>query len=260
LFFQGDALYRPFSLQTFRLCYRRIIYLQSCAMKLFVGLGNPGENHSKNRHNIGFMVVDTIVNRYGGTPWKKKFQGLASEVILKQEKLIFLKPSTFMNLSGQSVSDACRFFKLSSTEICVFHDELDLPFLKIRTKIGGGHAGHNGLRSIQQHLGSDYFRVRLGIGHPGDRAKVASYVLNNFPKSSEADLSSWLEAVAEGFPQLKEANQEKFLNIVNGQSNTAKKTSDGKVPRTKLAPSNEPLNISKETKKSALERLLEKFR
>jgi PTH1 family peptidyl-tRNA hydrolase len=206
------------------------------------------------------MVVDTIVNRYGGTPWKKKFQGLASEVILKQEKLIFLKPSTFMNLSGQSVSDACRFFKLSSTEICVFHDELDLPFLKIRTKIGGGHAGHNGLRSIQQHLGSDYFRVRLGIGHPGDRAKVASYVLNNFPKSSEADLSSWLEAVAEGFPQLKEANQEKFLNIVNGQSNTAKKTSDGKVPRTKLAPSNEPLNISKETKKSALERLLEKFR
>ena len=234
--------------------------MQSCAMKLFVGLGNPGENHSKNRHNIGFMVVDTIVNRYGGTPWKKKFQGLASEVILKQEKLIFLKPSTFMNLSGQSVSDACRFFKLSSTEICVFHDELDLPFLKIRTKIGGGHAGHNGLRSIQQHLGSDYFRVRLGIGHPGDRAKVASYVLNNFPKSSEADLSSWLEAVAEGFPQLKEANQEKFLNIVNGQSNTAKKTSDGKVPRTKLAPSNEPLNISKETKKSALERLLEKFR
>ncbi len=229
-------------------------------MKLFVGLGNPGENHSKNRHNIGFMVVDTIVNRYGGTPWKKKFQGLASEVILKQEKLIFLKPSTFMNLSGQSVSDACRFFKLSSTEICVFHDELDLPFLKIRTKIGGGHAGHNGLRSIQQHLGSDYLRVRLGIGHPGDRAKVASYVLNNFPKSSEADLSSWLEAVAEGFPQLKEANQEKFLNIVNGQSNTAKKTSDGKVPRTKLAPSNEPLNISKETKKSALERLLEKFR
>jgi len=206
------------------------------------------------------MVVDTIVNRCGGTPWKKKFQGLVSEVTLNREKLIFLKPSTYMNLSGQSVSDASRFFKLPSTEVCVFHDELDLPFLKIRTKIGGGHAGHNGLRSIQQHLGSDYFRVRLGIGHPGDRAKVASYVLNNFPKSSEADLSSWLEAVAEGFPQLKEANQEKFLNIVNGQSNTAKKTSDGKVPRTKLAPSNEPLNISKETKKSALERLLEKFR
>ncbi len=217
-------------------------------MKLFVGLGNPGENHSKNRHNIGFMVVDTIVNRYGGTPWKKKFQGLASEVTLNQEKLIFLKPSTFMNLSGQSVSDASRFFKLSSTDICVFHDELDLPFLKIRTKIGGGHAGHNGLRSIQQHLGPDYFRVRLGIGHPGDKAKVASYVLSNFPKNSDADLSFLLEAV------------EKFLNIVSGQSNTTKNTSDGKAPKTKPALGKETLVIGKETKKSALERLLEKFR
>ena len=229
-------------------------------MKLFVGLGNPGENHSKNRHNIGFMVVDTIVNRYGGTPWKKKFQGLASEVTLNQEKLIFLKPSTFMNLSGQSVSDASRFFKLSSTEICVFHDELDLPFLKIRTKIGGGHAGHNGLRSIQQHLGPDYFRVRLGIGHPGDKAKVASYVLSNFPKNSDADLSVLLEVVAEGFPQLQEGNQEKFLNIVSGQSNTTKNTSDGKAPKTKPTPGKETLVIGKETKKSALERLLEKFR
>ena len=186
-------------------------------MKLFVGLGNPGENHSKNRHNIGFMVVDAIVNRYGGTPWKKKFQGLVSEVTLNRGKLIFLKPSTFMNLSGQSVIDASRFFKLPSTEVCVFHDELDLSFLKIKTKIGGGHAGHNGLRSIQQHLGPDYFRVRLGIGHPGDKAKVASYVLSNFPKNSEADLSFLLEAVAEGFPQLQEGNQEKFLNIVSGQ-------------------------------------------
>jgi len=229
-------------------------------MKLYVGLGNPGENHSKNRHNIGFMVVDTLVSRYGGTPWKKKFQGLVSEVTLNREKLILLKPLTFMNLSGQSVSDASRFFKLLGTEICVFHDELDLPFLKIKTKIGGGHAGHNGLRSVQQHLGPDYFRVRLGIGHPGDKAKVASYVLSNFPKNSEADLNFLLEAVAEGFPQLHEGNQEKFLNIVSRQSNTAKKISNGIVQKTKPAPSKETLDISKETKKSALERLLEKFR
>ena len=229
-------------------------------MKLYVGLGNPGENHSKNRHNIGFMVVDAIVNRYSGTPWKKKFQGLVSEVTLNREKLIFLKPSTFMNLSGQSVSDASRFFKLPSTEICVFHDELDLPFLKIKTKIGGGHAGHNGLRSVQQHLGPDYFRVRLGIGHPGDKAKVASYVLSNFSKNNEADLNFLFEAVAEGFPQLHEGNQEKFLNIVSRQSNTAKKISNGIVQKTKPAPSKETLDISKETKKSALERLLEKFR
>ena len=206
------------------------------------------------------MVVDAIVNRYSGTPWKKKFQGLVSEVTLNREKLIFLKPLTFMNLSGQSVSDASRFFKLPSSEVCVFHDELDLPFLKIKTKIGGGHAGHNGLRSIQQHLGPDYFRVRLGIGHPGEKAKVASYVLSNFPKNSEPDLSFLLEAVAEGFPQLHEGNQEKFLNIVSGQSNTTKKTSDGKVPKTKPAPIEGPLDIGKETKKSALERLLEKFR
>ena len=158
------------------------------------------------------------------------------------------------------MSDASRFFKLPSTEVCVFHDELDLPFLKIKTKIGGGHAGHNGLRSIQQHLGPDYFRVRLGIGHPGDKAKVASYVLSNFPKNSEPDLSFLLEAVAEGFPQLHEGNQEKFLNIVSGQSNTTKKTSDGKVPKTKPAAIKGPLDIGKETKKSALERLLEKFR
>tara|TARA_Y100000589_G_C27126617_1_gene618798 strand:+ start:375 stop:1064 length:690 start_codon:yes stop_codon:yes gene_type:complete len=229
-------------------------------MKLFVGLGNPGENHSKNRHNIGFMVVDAIVNRYGGTHWKKKFQGLVSEVTLNREKLFFLKPSTFMNLSGQSVSDASRFFKLPSTEICVFHDELDLPFLKIKTKIGGGHAGHNGLRSIQKHLGPDYFRVRLGVGHPGDKAKVSSYVLSNFPKNNEADLSVLLGAVAEGFPQLQEGNQEKFLNIVSGQSNIAKKISDEKVPETKEDSGKETLDISRETKKGALERLLEKFR
>ena len=165
-----------------------------------------------------------------------------------------------MNLSGQSVSDASRFFKLPSTEICVFHDELDLPFLKIKTKIGGGHAGHNGLRSVQQHLGPDYFRVRLGIGHPGDKAKVASYVLSNFSKNNEADLNFLFEAVAEGFPQLHEGNQEKFLNIVSSQSNTTKKISDGTVQKTKPAPSKETLDIGKETKKSALERLLEKFR
>ena len=159
-------------------------------MKLYVGLGNPGENHSKNRHNIGFMAVDAIVSRYGGTSWKKKFQGLATEVILNREKLIFLKPSTFMNLSGQSVREASRFYKLTSSEICVFHDELDLPFMKIKIKLGGGHAGHNGLRSNQQQLGPDYFRVRIGVGHPGDKAKVASYVLNNFPKNNEEELEN----------------------------------------------------------------------
>ena len=229
-------------------------------MKLFVGLGNPGENYCKNRHNIGFMAIDAIINRHGGSSWKKKFQGLATEVILNREKLIFLKPSTFMNLSGQSVSEASRFYKLQSSEICVFHDELDLPFLKIKTKIGGGHAGHNGLRSIQQHLGPDYFRVRIGVGHPGDKAKVASYVLNNFPKNNEAELQTLLDAVADGFPHLLEANKEKFLNKVNGESKTAKKKADDRIPSAKQTSSQKLLGKNNDTKKSALERLLEKFR
>ena len=229
-------------------------------MKLFVGLGNPGENYCKNRHNIGFMAIDAIVNRHGGSSWRQKFQGLATEVTLNREKLIFLKPSTFMNLSGQSVSEASRFYKLPSSEICVFHDELDLPFMKIKTKIGGGHAGHNGLRSIQQHLGPDYFRVRIGVGHPGDKAKVASYVLNNFPKNNEAELKFLLDAVADGFPHLLEANKEKFLNKVNGESKTAKKIADDRVPSAKQTSSQKLLGKNNDTKKSALERLLEKFR
>ena len=229
-------------------------------MKLFVGLGNPGENYSKNRHNIGFMAIDAIVNRHGEPSWKKKFQGLATEVTLNREKLIFLKPSTFMNLSGQSVSEASRFYKLPSSEICVFHDELDLPFMKIKTKIGGGHAGHNGLRSIQQHLGPDYFRVRMGVGHPGDKAKVASYVLNNFPKNNEAELKTLLDAVADGFPHLLEANKEKFLNTVNRGNKSEKKMADDQIPTEKQTSSMKILGKKNETKKSALERLLEKFR
>ena len=229
-------------------------------MKLFVGLGNPGENYCKNRHNIGFMAIDAIVNRHGGSSWRQKFQGLATEVTLNREKLIFLKPSTFMNLSGQSVSEASRFYKLKSSEICVFHDELDLPFMKIKTKIGGGHAGHNGLRSIQQHLGPDYFRVRIGVGHPGDKAKVASYVLNNFPKNNEVELKFLLDAVADGFPHLLEANKEKFLNIVNGGSKSAKKIADDQIATAKQTSNKKLLGKKNETKKSALERLLEKFR
>lgn len=229
-------------------------------MKLFVGLGNPGENYSKNRHNIGFMAIDAIVNRHGEPSWKKKFQGLATEVTLNREKLIFLKPSTFMNLSGQSVSEASRFYKLPSSEICVFHDELDLPFMKIKTKIGGGHAGHNGLRSIQKHLGPDYFRVRMGVGHPGDKAKVASYVLNNFPKNNEAELKTLLDAVADGFPHLLEANKEKFLNTVNRGNKSEKKIADDQIPTEKQTSSMKILGKNNGTKKSALERLLEKFR
>ena len=229
-------------------------------MKLFVGLGNPGENYSKNRHNIGFMIVDAIVNHHGGSAWKKKFQGMASEVTLEKEKIIFLKPSTFMNLSGQSVSEASRFYKIQPSEICVFHDELDLPFLKLKTKIGGGHAGHNGLRSIQQHLGSDFFRVRVGIGHPGEKSQVASYVLNNFPKNNETDLSNLLQSISEGFPELIKGKQENFLNIINRNRHSKIKLSDTKKVATNHSSGNPVLDKNVDKKKSALERLIEKFR
>ena len=185
---------------------------------------------------------------------------MASEVILDKEKIIFLKPSTFMNLSGQSVSEASRFYKIQPSEICVFHDELDLPFLKLKTKIGGGHAGHNGLRSIQQHLGPDYFRVRVGIGHPGEKSQVASYVLNNFPKNSEADLGILLQSVSEGFPELIKGKQENFLNIINRNRHSKIKLSDTKKVATNHSSGNPVLDKNVDKKKSALERLIEKFR
>ncbi len=144
-------------------------------MRLFVGLGNPGAKYAGNRHNIGFMAVDRIAADHGFAPWRAKFQGLISEGTLGGEKVILLKPETFMNRSGQSVQAAIRFYKLAPADIIVFHDELDLAPGKCRHKSGGGHAGHNGLRSIHGHIGDGYDRVRLGIGHPGHKDRVAAY-------------------------------------------------------------------------------------
>jgi len=156
-------------------------------MKLYVGLGNPGAKYAQNRHNIGFMALDQIASDHGFSPWRSKFQGQMCEGKLGSEKVILLKPETFMNLSGQSVGEAMRFFKLESTDVTVFHDELDLAPSKVRVKSGGGHAGHNGLRSIHQHISPHYDRVRLGVGHPGHKDRVAGYVLSDFAKS-EHDL------------------------------------------------------------------------
>jgi PTH1 family peptidyl-tRNA hydrolase len=152
-------------------------------MKLWAGLGNPGARYSGNRHNIGFMALDRIAADHGFAPWRKAFHGLVSEGRLGAEKVVLLKPETFMNLSGQSVQAAVTFYKLPLADVTVFHDELDLAPGKCRVKSGGGHAGHNGLRSIHQHLGEGYGRVRLGIGHPGHKDAVAGYVLHDFAKA-----------------------------------------------------------------------------
>ncbi len=163
-------------------------------MLLFVGLGNPGAKYARNRHNIGFMAIEAIAREYGFPPLRKKFQGLASEGAIGSARVILLQPQTFMNESGRAVAEAARFHKIELGDIVVFHDELDLPPGKLRVKAGGGNAGHNGLRSITAHMGNDYRRVRLGIGHPGDKALVHSYVLNDFARSEEA----WVGALADG--------------------------------------------------------------
>ncbi|HHC28951.1 MAG TPA: aminoacyl-tRNA hydrolase, partial [Rhodobacterales bacterium] len=158
-------------------------------MKLFVGLGNPGAKYAHNRHNIGYMAVDRIAADHGFSPWRTKFQGQMCEGRLGADKIVLLKPETFMNLSGQSVGEAMRFFKLTPGDVTVFHDELDLAPGKLKLKQGGGHAGHNGLRSIHSHIGEAYGRVRLGIGHPGHKDRVAGYVLSDFAKADEG----WLD-------------------------------------------------------------------
>ncbi|TDK41407.1 aminoacyl-tRNA hydrolase [Antarcticimicrobium luteum] len=183
-------------------------------MQLFVGLGNPGAKYARNRHNIGFMALDRIAEDHGFGPWKSKFQGQIAEGRLGGDKVLLLKPETFMNRSGQSVGEAMRFYKLEPGDVTVFHDELDLAPGKVRVKQGGGHAGHNGLRSIHDHIGEGYRRVRLGIGHPGRKEAVAGYVLHDFPKADEDWLDDVLRGLSDGAGQLAAGDGGKFMNAV----------------------------------------------
>ncbi len=160
-------------------------------MRLLVGLGNPGARHAGNRHNVGFMAVEAIARRHGLGPWRRRFQGVAAEGPLGGARALLLLPGTYMNESGRAVAAAAHFYKLPLADITVFHDELDLPPGKVRVKIGGGIAGHNGLRSISEHIGNEYRRVRVGIGHPGAKELVYAYVLSDFAKSERP----WVEAL-----------------------------------------------------------------
>ena len=183
-------------------------------MRLFVGLGNPGKQYQLNRHNIGFMALDVLVERHKFSGWAKKFQGEIADGTLGGEKILLLKPQTFMNLSGQSVQGAAAFYKIKPEDIVVFHDELDLAPGKLRVKKGGGAAGHNGLRSIDEHLGKDYWRVRLGIGHPGDRDMVSPYVLGNFAKADENWLLPMMVAVSDRIELLASGDDGGFMTKV----------------------------------------------
>jgi len=223
-------------------------------MKLFVGLGNPGKKYTNNRHNIGFMALNQIANDHSFSPWKNKFQGQITDGKLGDEKVILLKPETFMNLSGQSVSETIKFYKIKIEDIIVFHDELDLAPAKLRVKISGGHAGHNGLRSIHQHIGADYHRVRMGIGHPGHKDRVANYVLSDFAKNDQNWLQDLLFGISDGAIYLVNNDAGKFMNAV------AMRT----VPqREKPTKSNKERIIKQDIpeldSRSAIQKLMDKF-
>ena len=183
-------------------------------MLLLVGLGNPGGDYARNRHNIGFMAVDEIVRRHSFQSFRSKFNGELAEGRIGSQKVLALKPMTYMNESGRSVGVAAGFYKIPAEDILVIHDELDLETGKLRLKSGGGHAGHNGLRSIHAHVGEGYRRLRLGIGHPGDKSKVTSHVLKDFAKADQAWLEPLLASTADHIGMVLDGDDAGFLNKV----------------------------------------------
>jgi PTH1 family peptidyl-tRNA hydrolase len=181
-------------------------------MLVFAGLGNPGAQYAGNRHNVGFMAVDEIHRRHDFSPWTKKFQGLVSDGMIDGTKVMLLKPQTFMNLSGQSVGAALGFYKLPLAALTVFYDEIDLPAGKVRVKTGGGSGGHNGIKSIDAHCGKDYRRVRIGVGHPGERERVHGHVLGDFAKADAGWLEPLLEAIADNARYVVKGDDSGFMN------------------------------------------------
>ena len=204
-------------------------------MLLLVGLGNPGARYAGNRHNVGFLAVQEIAKRHGLGPWRRRFQGVACEGPLGGVRTLLLLPGTYMNESGRAVAEAAHFYKLSPADITVFHDEIDLPPGKVRVKIGGGIAGHNGLRSISEHIGNDYRRVRIGVGHPGDKDLVQHYVLSDFAKTDRGWVDALIAIIGENAELIARGQDASFQNKVHlamvakgfGQPERDEETSDG---------------------------------
>ena len=233
-------------------------------MKLIVGLGNPGAKYAQNRHNIGFMAVDRIAADHGFAPFRAKFQGQVSEGRFGSDRAMLLKPETFMNLSGQSVGEAMRYLKITSEDVVVFHDEIDLAPGKVRLKMGGGHAGHNGLRSIHGHIGPDYQRVRLGVGHPGRKEAVPGYVLHDFPKTDRDWLDDVMRGLSDGIGELVAGREEKFLNAVALRVAPPRSSTGTRAPSpvAEAPASPGPIEIDAEEAddRSALQKLVDRFR
>ncbi len=229
-------------------------------MKLFVGLGNPGAKYARNRHNIGFMALDRIAADHGFGPWKGKHNGAVSEGRFASDRAVLLKPETFMNLSGQSVQATMRFYKIEPADVIVFHDEIDLAPGKVKCKTGGGHAGHNGLRSIHAHIGPEYARVRLGVGHPGHKDAVPGYVLHDFPKADEAWLDDVLRGTSDGASYLAADDPSKFMNAV-GLRLSPPRPGTGTRPAQEISIPPEPAEDShnKDTR-NPMQKLMDRFK
>lgn len=225
-------------------------------MRLFVGLGNPGARYAMNRHNVGFMAVDRIAADHGFAPWRARFQGETSEGRLGGERVVLLRPHTFMNLSGQSVGEAMRFYKLEPADLVVFHDELDLTPGRVRVKEGGGHAGHNGLRSLHQHIGDGYSRVRIGIGHPGHKDRVAAYVLSDFAKADQGWLAELLHGISEGAPALAAGDAARFMNAVALRVSPPRSSASATAP---VVPKPPTATSGGGAPRSPLQRLIDRF-
>ncbi len=183
-------------------------------MQIWVGLGNPGAQYALQRHNVGFMAADIIAEVHDFTPWTKKFRSLVCEGRIGRDKILLVKPQTFMNVSGDAVRQALAFYKLDTDALTVFHDELDLAPMKVKVKQGGGTAGHNGLRSIDAHLGPDFRRVRIGIGHPGHKDRVTGYVLGNYAKAEMEPLSDLLAAISAEADWLANGDEVRFMSEI----------------------------------------------
>ena len=224
-------------------------------MKLLVGLGNPGGSYVRHRHNVGFMAVDAIAAAHGFAPWRAKFQGQIAEGRLGPERVLLLKPGTYMNLSGGSVRAAMDFFKLEPADVVAFHDELDLAPGRVRVKTGGGTAGHNGLRSLGAHIGPDFVRVRIGIGHPGDKRLVSNHVLGDFAKADADWLDDLLRGIADGAPALAAGDTPAFLNAVARRLPPPKPARELREPTPLAPPQPEP-----EDTRGPLQKLVDRFR
>jgi peptidyl-tRNA hydrolase, PTH1 family len=236
-------------------------------MKLWTGLGNPGARYAGNRHNIGFMAVDALARAHGFGPWRARFQGQVAEGRLGDQRITLLKPETYMNLSGQSVRAALDYLNLGPANLTVFHDEIDLAPGKLRLKSGGGHAGHNGLRSVHAHLGEGYARVRLGVGHPGHKDAVAGFVLNDFAKADQDWLGPLLDGICDGAPALANGDGAQFLNAVGLRLTPPRNTGEARdivrpdgSPRNATASGAGPDTPPAPDTRTAMQRLADRFR